>query len=149
MRYAALLWLMCSVGCMSVVEYMPNSNRIEEIGRVNAVERLKEVISKGIRPEILFETVEITGVLLQYQVDTGPTGVRWIQIVWTEMGKVVLYKPNASSMTRDHAPESRSYIVEIQRPDGGEHSQILFHGIETARTYVDLIESFRQAAVKN
>ena len=135
MRLAKLLYVCLvgglSLGCPATMPYQPNSRLVNELGVSQARQRLKETLLRCINPQIV--GADVTDEFLHYryrQVIAGiPTGVILEErVFFVNVARVEVFTNN---------------VVNVWASGNHLLAQLIFGNGQDARTFADLVVSFR------
>jgi hypothetical protein len=119
------------VGCVATVSQPANEQLVDQLGVPRARERLKDVLSRSINPQVV--DTEVTDDFFQYRYRQAvmgiPTGaVLENKIFFVNAGRIDVFANN---------------LVNVYTSGSLLLAQIVFGNADDARTFADLVSSFR------
>jgi hypothetical protein len=120
-----------SVGCPTTGFYQPNDRLVETLGMPQAKQRLQETVLRSVNPQIV--EADVTNEFLQYryrQAIAGfPTGaILEHRVFFVNAVRIDVFANN---------------VVNVWTAGNHLMAQLIFGNFEDARTFADLMASFR------
>ena len=114
-------------GCVQPIDYQPNTILLQELTREDATTRIREVLRRSINPHIT--EVTVTENFITYNIHPTTVGI-----------KLFFERIKGAQVFDNHA-------VFVQDISGSYSAQVFFSSAEDAKTYADLLMSFREAYI--
>ncbi|HSD51363.1 MAG TPA: hypothetical protein VLG48_08145 [Candidatus Methylomirabilis sp.] len=134
-----LLLLCCisalAVGCPAVVSYQPNERLVVDLGVEQARKRLQETLSRSINPRVI--EVQVAQEFVNYRYQQPILGPYGIQVGMTMAENRVHFQ----NVSRVEVFENN--VVFLRAANEVILAQVIFASQEDAKTFADLILSFR------
>lgn len=139
-RWSSILLLLVCAGCPSTVPYQPQQGVLAEVDTSEARSRLRETLGRAIEPPVLWVDVDDDSVRYRYKdVIHGPFGIptgsveRTQEVFFVNVRRVELYDNN---------------WVYLYGVDQRLIAKVCFDTERDARSYADLVSSFRERRVR-
>ncbi len=124
-----------AVGCPAVVSYQPNERLVVDLGVEQARKRLEETLSRSINPRVI--DVQVTQEFVNYRFQQPILGPFFAQ-VGVQMAENRVHFVNVS-----RAEVFENNVVFLRAANEIVLAQFIFANQEDAKTFADLILSFR------
>jgi hypothetical protein len=131
-HFTALVLASLAVGCLPPLAYRPRISVVDEVGLPEAQRRLSETLARAIAPSIA--SVKVTEECLEYRSPKGSAFPREVQLYFANLTEVEIF-------TNHYV-----FLWGIQRQ---VLDRILFPTEEDARTFADLVMSFRDRRLRS
>jgi hypothetical protein len=122
-----------SAGCPAPLQYQPAEKLIDELGVPQARQRLEDVLSRSINPRVI--DTEVTDEFLRYRYPLAyllgsPSGATTMEkrLVFQDIGRVEVFE---------------NHVIYVWGHDNSLQAQLVFTNAQDARTFADLLYSFR------
>lgn len=123
-------------GCTPTIPYQPNARLVDTLGVAQAKQRLKETTLRSINPQIV--DADVTDDFLRY---------RFRQVIAAfPTGAIVDHQ--IAFLNAVHVDVFTNNVVNVRTSANHLIAQLVFGNEQDARTFADLLTSFRQRRVR-